>query len=125
MSTAMARKTVTQIYRSFEDAYTAMQSMPPSNGQPQDAAERAFKRSVQKVSALAWRIVKAPANSIDEMLLKIRVAGWSMGAERGATLAALDNWQPEQRAIIGNTAEAFALASIREDLRALTAMRAC
>jgi hypothetical protein len=79
------------------------------------APENAFDRAVERCGDIAWIIIKAPANSIDEMLLKIAVAGWCANNATG-DLAKLESWTPNR---LNEREEIYALVSLREDLHRL------
>jgi hypothetical protein len=72
-----------------------------------------FDRAVEKCSDLAWQIVKCPADTVDEMLLKIEIAAWCAGVSQKT----LPNWQADDI----DSEELHALASLRDDLRRLPA----
>jgi hypothetical protein len=103
-------QTITQLYRKFERAYAVMMAQKTSSPRGQ----KAFDTKVAKCSDLASEIVVARADSIREMLLKIRVAGWAIGC-RHKRLEDLDNWQPDNFLATGE--EHSALASLRGDLQ--------
>ncbi len=101
-------QSITELYAQFETAVAAAHALPEI---PAGQSTEPFDRAIDKCSKIAWRIVKAPAQGIDEMKLKIAVAGWCMGAGD-------KNWHPG--GLIENE-EAYALATLREDLRRLQA----
>jgi hypothetical protein len=103
-------KSISNLYADFEKAHAAYQTLPTE-------PEKPFERAVDKCGRIAWRIVKAPANNLDEMLIKIRIAGWAAGAPH-KRLDQLDRWMPNGAC----TGEEFAaLVSLREDLHRLKA----
>jgi hypothetical protein len=61
--------------------------------------------------------VTSTANSLDEMLLKIRIVGWAVGARYGR-LEQLDHWHTDRLQFIQGE-EYEALVSLREDIRNL------
>src|SRR5262249_13123011 len=79
---AEVRKSITALYRDFEAAHSAVQE------------ERETKGNVAVCRKIAAGIVKLPAEDIDEMILKIRVALRCTGRLRsGETLASIDSWK--------------------------------
>ncbi len=102
----MTNTTITGLYADLEQAVAA------ANGLQEGPA---FGRAIAKCGDIAWRIVKAPAASKDEMLKKIAAAGWCMGA--GADRVRPD-WQPGG---LANSEAAYALATLRDDLQRLAA----
>jgi hypothetical protein len=113
-----AGQTVTQLYGRFVRAHATMSAdNSPSRKLPAKLKQSAFDRKVARCAALAAAIEEAPAFSIAEMLLKIKVAGWDIGIPH-KTLDDLDNWQPD--GFIASGGECFALASLRDDLRRLS-----
>lgn len=107
-----AQKSITKLYADFEHAVAKSKALPPL---PKGVlTDPRFDKAVDRCSKIAWHIVKAPANDIDEMMLKIAVAGWCMGAHHKKNLSELDRWQPQK---LFATEEAYALVSLRDDLR--------
>jgi len=118
----MKPKTVTALYAEFEAAIAAMNALPPapataSTIRPQSRSA-ARDRALDRCNEIAWRIVKARASSVWEMLLKIRIVGWCDGA-RHHELAELDCWEPG--GVLAKDEAHFALATLRDDLRRLEA----
>jgi hypothetical protein len=102
----MPKKTITDLVLDFETAIAAIDAQPyPRSG----TKKKQFDAAINKASELASRIVTMPAASIDEMLLKIRVAGWASGA-----LPPLHNWRSTG---FIKTEALDCLVSLREDLR--------
>jgi hypothetical protein len=110
------RRTITQLYADFEKAVAAMEATPSTSGNK--LSNPAFDRATDKCANIGQTIMTTPANSIDEMLLRIRVVGWSTGIPHNGSLANLDHWDPAAR---GNSEEFQALASLRAELRLLKA----
>lgn len=102
------KNSITSLYADFERAAAAYVSIP-------DAEQKRWERALAKADKIAKQIVKMPAATVDEMLLKIRVTGWSVGA-RYKELEELDNWQPDR---FTKGEEFDALVSLRGDLRRL------
>jgi hypothetical protein len=109
---------ITDLYKDFAKAHAAYQAVPKPK--PPSVTSKEFDRAVSKCANIAARIVTAPAHSIDEMLLKIAVAGWSVGAAGGYDLATLEDWKPHALTS-SNGEELEALVSLRDDLRRLQA----
>src|SRR5215469_10743172 len=65
---AEVRKSITALYRDFEAAHSALQDVPETEG------------NVAVCRKIAAGIVKLPADNIDEMILKIRIALRCVGA---------------------------------------------
>lgn len=105
------RPSITDLYKEFETACAAARAVPPPK--PPSVSSKAFDRAIGKCGAIADRIVIAAANSVEEMLLKIRVAGWCVDAPED--LAKLEHWMPTG---CGGE-ELEALVSLREDLHRL------
>ena len=101
---------VADLYKQFEAAFAAMLAVPPAK-HPSDT--KACDQATDACSRIARRLCIAPATNIPEMLLKIKVAGWSVG-KRG-DLVDLDDWEPNG----GAGEELNCLVSLREDLRLL------
>ena len=78
-----ARPSISDLYKSFEKAraaYDATQSQLPKPGAPKDrfpAWRRRRRLAVGKAREIAGSIVRAPANTFDEMIFKIMVARWT------------------------------------------------
>lgn len=100
-------QSITQLYGELEKAVAATKAIPEGSQ---------FDQAVARCNRIAKTIVNAPARSIDEMLLKIRVVGWSAAAISFDSLDNADNWQPDQ---FTEGDEYDALVSLREDLRKL------
>lgn len=108
-----ASKAITKLYAEFELAHRDMQAIPPVKSVKDDT--KPFERAVDRCSRIAWKIVKAPARTLNEMLIKIRIAGWCAGAMKpNYQLADLDDWQPTP---LCNSEELHALVTLREDIR--------
>jgi hypothetical protein len=108
-----ARPSVTDLFKRFEQVCALLETLPPARTAG-DTNEKAFERAVTKAGRIAEQIVSASAITVDEMLLKILVAGWCGNA---LPLAKLKNWKPDDLCMPGEEFEA--LASLREDLRRL------
>jgi hypothetical protein len=81
---AEVQKSITALYRDFEAAHSAAQQ----------AREAKQEVAIGKCRKIAGELVKLPAESIDEMILKIRVALRCAGALRaGESLASIDGWK--------------------------------
>ena len=84
------QKTVTQLYREFEQAHAQMKALTSS---PKEAE---FERAVDKCDGIALTIVTTPARTFEEVFLKIRVALWSEAEIAGVRydrLADIDHWK--------------------------------
>jgi hypothetical protein len=104
---ARKRRSITKLYSDFEKAWEALTEIQAHSD------DRRRTRALGKAGFLAQQIVEASATSVDEMLLKIRVTGWTIGA-RHKKLEDLDNWWPSRFA----RGEHFdALVSLRADLQ--------
>jgi hypothetical protein len=103
----MSRKTITQLHTEFEKARTALGALPQWERSAAD--EGRYDALLDVCNKLSDRIMKARAESIEEMLLKIRAGGWRAGASEP-----LDRWTdcPD-----GNIADC--VISIRKDLQAM------
>ena len=105
---------ITDLYKDFAKAHAAAQAIPEPMSPSVSSKE--FDRAIKRCGDIAARIVKAPANGIDEMLIKIAVAGWCVGG--AADLATLEDWTPHAL-VSSNGEELQALVSLRNDLRRL------
>lgn len=103
---------ITDLYSRFATAVAARELISDDT----EENRLRWERAGIPLHKLAGRIVAAPAANADEVLLKIRVVGWAIGA--GEKLEELDHWTPG-RLLRGE--EYTALASIREDLRRMAA----
>src|ERR1700691_4717744 len=83
------RRTITQLYADFEKAVAAMEATPSTSGNK--LSNPAFDRATDKCANIGQTIMTTSANSIDEMLLRIRVVGWSTGIPHNGSLANLDH----------------------------------
>jgi hypothetical protein len=129
MAKADFDNTITQLYRDFERAYakyarleTAYLAKPHATG-----AEEQWSRALGRCSRIADRIVAAPSQNHAEMLLKIRVTAWRLGAsdKPANTITAIDDWKPSRRRYPGEEFHAYlALATLRDDIRRLGQQRA-
>jgi len=106
--------TITELYARFEKAEAAYRAVPDTEGKGKEPWERALDKAV----GLADRIVRAPANSVAEILLKRRVAIWDIGEKKYERLEELDRWRPTR---LSQGAEYHALATLRDDLSRLQA----
>ncbi|SRR5579871_6027761 len=105
----MRAKTIPALYRKFEAAVAAMHAVRKH--------ESKFNRAVDRATAIADELIATPAASIDEMLLKIRLAGWRAGIPH-KTLDELDRWKFPCTSI-GDGGET--LVALRKDPRRLKA----
>ena len=81
---AEVRKSITALYQDFEAAHSAAEEAPDAKT---DVA-------IGKCRKIAAQLVKLPAENIDEVILKIRVALRCAGALRsGETLTSIDGWK--------------------------------
>jgi hypothetical protein len=69
----MRRKSVTELYRDLEKAHEAYLAIP-------DAQASRQQRALEKASAIGRRVIETPTKRPEEMLLKIRLCLWLMGA---------------------------------------------
>ena len=105
----MTVRSITELYREFEAGMAsidALSKLPTPEGA---ASNPTYEVAVRSCIEMAWRIVRASAGSIDEMLIKIKVAAWCIDAK---DLADLDHWTPGEE----EGEEVYALASLRDDL---------
>jgi len=81
---APIQKSITALYQDFEAAHSAVQEEP----------EAKADLAIGKCREIAAAIVKLPAENIDEMILKIRVALRCGGALlNGEPLTSIDRWK--------------------------------
>jgi|SRR5215468_2106509 len=110
---AEVQKSIAALYRHFEAAHSALQEESETEG------------NVAACRKLAAGIVKLPAQNIDEMILKIRVALRCAGALRsGETLASIDGWkagEPGDHRPDYEAEQFDCLCSLRDDLLRLAA----
>ena len=110
---AEGRKSITGLYRDFDAAHSAVQE------------EAETKGNVAVCRKIAAGIVKLPAENIDEMILKIRIALRCAGALRsGETLASIDGWkagEPGDHRPDYEPEQFDCLCSLRDDLLRLAA----
>jgi hypothetical protein len=110
---AEVRKSITALYRDFEAAHSALQEEPETEG------------NVAVCRKIAAAIVKLPAENIDEMIIKIRIALRCTGALRsGETLASIDGWkagEPGDHRPDYEPEQFDCLCSLRDDLLRLAA----
>jgi hypothetical protein len=104
------RKSITTLYQDFEVAHSAAQEEP-------GAAANLAIGSCRKIAA---EIVKLPAENIDEMILKIRVALRCAGALLdGEPLTSIDRWkagEPGDHRLDDDPEQFDCLCSLRDDL---------
>jgi hypothetical protein len=105
-----AGPSITDLYQEFEPAHAAYRAMPDS------AANKPFDRAVAKACRVADQIVKTPAKTVDEMILKLRIAVWDVGDCKYESLEELDRWTPAPST---KGAEYKAIASLQWDLQRL------
>jgi hypothetical protein len=110
---AEVRKSITALYRDFEAAHNALQEEPETEG------------NVAVCRKIAAGIVKLPAENIDEMILKIRIALRCTGAlPSSETLASIDGWkagEPGDHRPDYEPEQFDCLCSLRDDLLRLAA----
>lgn len=104
-----ADESITALYLRFEKADTTMRASSEDD-------EKAFELAVEQTCAVANRIVMSRATSIEEMLLKIRIAIWAGGFVQYGRLEEVDHWEPDEDCDDGYRV----LVSLRRDLQALT-----
>jgi hypothetical protein len=102
------RRSIGDLYHQFEKAHAAYNTIPVGQ-------QMRWEPALDKAIAIAEQIADAPAETIDEMLLKIRIAGWDLGVQC-KRLEDLDFWKPRH-----GGAEQVVLVTLREDLRRLNA----
>ncbi|MBX9841081.1 MAG: hypothetical protein K2Z80_04650 [Xanthobacteraceae bacterium] len=108
------------LYKRFEAAKLACDKTPATE-KGSVRANPKWERANDKAYDIAGEIVMAPARDVEEMLLKIRVVGFTIGVPH-KRLDDLDHWQPGRTA---NGEEYDALVSLREDLKRLSAPIVC
>jgi len=108
-------KPITALYRDFEAAHSAVQEAPDAK----------VDVSIEKCRKIAADIVKLPAQNIDEMILKIRIALRCAGPLlSGETLASIDAWKagvPGEHRPDYEPEQFDCLCSLRDDLLRLAA----
>jgi hypothetical protein len=109
----MSRKTITDLYRGFEQTHAAYQAVPDTEG----AGRKRYEQLLEKACAIARRIAQTPAANLDEVALKLRVTAWDIGDRRYSKLEELDHWQPNPQLSRGT--HYLAIASLREDVHRL------
>ena len=105
----MTVRSITDLYRDFEAGMAsidALSKLPTPEGATSNPT---YEGAVSGCIDMARCIVRASAGSIDEMLIKIKVAAWCVDAK---DLAELDHWTPGEE----EGEEVYALASLRDDL---------
>jgi hypothetical protein len=112
--TPAKHRSIANLYRDFENAEAAYKALPGS------IDDKRFGQAVNKACRIARQIAKAPADSIEHMLLKIRVVAWYVGENHYQRLEELDRWTPDRFA---SGPEYDALVSLRTDLRRLKPSR--
>jgi hypothetical protein len=112
----MANKhSITDLYAQFvraHDAHRAVEACPEGG-----AEQKEFERLLKRCCGIAERLMKAPATSIDEMLLRLRVCAWDGAEMKYTRLEELDRWRPTT----SDGAEYQVLFAIRCDLLRLQA----
>jgi hypothetical protein len=124
MAKADSDNTITQLYRDFERAYAVYASADAAYMADEygEGKEEQWSRTLGRCNRIADRIVAAPSKNRDEMLLKIRVTAWLLGASDTPAnpLTAIDDWKPSRRRHQGEEFHAYlALATLRDDIRRL------
>ena len=130
---AKVTPSIPELYSDFECALAAARTIPDTT----EANRKRWERAVAKSDRIAKQIVRAPAASVNEMILKIRVVGWSVGIackpmrdlfrkpvraddenlrHVRRSLEALDGWKPHG---FTKGEEFDALVSLRHDLQRL------
>ena len=107
---ARQARSISDLYKDLERAVTTTLAIPSDR-----EYEPMNNRAVRKCCLIAKKLARTRAASIDEMLLKIKVAGWSAGAK--FNLEDCDRWTPREIGVEGD--EFDVLVSLREDLRRL------
>jgi hypothetical protein len=107
----MHRRTVTQLYNAFTTTFHNLKDLEALPHPRSDIDEKRYEAVLNVCTKLAERIVKTRARSIEEMLLKIRAAGWVNGASEP-----LDRWSSCADLDIVDC-----LVSIRKDLQTMQA----
>jgi hypothetical protein len=101
-------ETITQLYAEFEQTLAALNAMPRKRD-GSDAEEKRYRHLLDACNELSFLIVETRAQSVEEMLLKIAVGGWSAGITEP-----LDRWT-----VCADLNIADCLVSIRADLQAM------
>jgi hypothetical protein len=97
--------TIDRLYKQFEAAHAEMAAVPP--GEFGDKKNEAiFNRAVLKWDRIGNKIIATPAESLGDMLAKIKVAGSLCGRK----FEELDHWKP------GRMETERALVSLRKDI---------
>lgn len=104
-------RSVTELYAAFDKAHDAMRATSS------DAGEGVFGRLADKCFSAAFKVVQAPARTIDEIMLKFRVAAWDAAVSEVPSpkykhLSEFDHWQPADE-------EHMPIASLRDDVRTI------
>jgi hypothetical protein len=107
----MTRRTVSELYAGFTTAFHELDKLDGLDYPRSDADEKRYIAVLDLCTKQSRQIVKTRAGSIEEMLLKIRAAGWLNG-----TSEPLDRWT---RCADQNIEDC--LVSIRKDLQAMQA----
>jgi hypothetical protein len=107
----MPKKSITALYAEFQKAHAAYWACTYPRD---DARQKQCDAAIDKAAVIAQRIEKTPADSVDEMLIKVRLMIWDMGLRDSKNLDALHRWRPSYPDDVG-------LASLRDDLRRLQA----
>lgn len=69
------QRSITELHTEFQQTIAASQLIPDNT----DADRARWERAQDRCCKIAKRITRTPAQNIEEMLLKIRAATWSLG----------------------------------------------
>ena len=115
VSAGRQSRSISKLYNDFEKAHAAMNAVPPVKAGDDT---KVFDRAASKCFRIARDIVKAPAQSLSDMLLKIHIAGFCTGTMRYKKLPDLDNWDASFNGKeLGGNEELHCLVSLRNDIR--------
>jgi hypothetical protein len=119
---ARTRQSVTTRYAEFETAHAIFYKLnqmvnSEAPGHFDTAWHEKFQGKITKCHKAATRVIKTPAASIAEILLKLRCVAWGHIDAEYETLDELDHMMPS----IEESEASFVLAGIQADLLRLSA----